>query len=138
MARGIFRVVECWSYDGDMPKIDVVLVSVDGRRVPEKGVLRLNIDTGFSGSILLTRRHYEMFMLGELPESAFRVYRTLTGEIVMRRARATLTLPKVGVELETFVETPRLGEGKLLAGREVINKIPMLLNGPEKTCCYVS
>ncbi|MEX2704801.1 MAG: hypothetical protein Q6352_006025 [Candidatus Freyrarchaeum guaymaensis] len=87
-----FRTVECWNYT-NTPQIEIVLISVDGKRLPEKGGLKVSVDTGFSGYLLLPRRYYRLFQLDELPEQEFRVFKTLIGDIIMRGARAILRIP---------------------------------------------
>ncbi|MHA1263451.1 MAG: hypothetical protein ACTSSA_15495 [Candidatus Freyarchaeota archaeon] len=134
MVGRIFRTVECWNYT-NTPQIEIVLISVDGKRLPEKGGLKVSVDTGFSGYLLLPRRYYRLFQLGELPEQEFRVFKTLMGDIVMRGARAILRIPAADLEFEVIVETPKFGRGKLLIGRKALNELCLLMNGREHAFC---
>jgi len=76
---------------------------------------------------------YEFFMVSELPRSAWRTYRTLVGPIPMRTARAIAVIGDV--KHEVFVETPLYEGGKRLAGRELLNRFILVLDGPLKSAC---
>jgi len=99
----------------------------------EYGYLDIAIDTGFEGSILLPDDVYQFFMVGELPRSMWRVYKTLSGFVTMRVARAIAEI--CGVRFETFVESPLYGGKKALIGREVLNRIAIVLDGLRKELC---
>lgn len=61
----------------------------------------------------------------------WRSYRTLTGTVIMRVARA-----KIGaIEFETFVESPLFGAGELLLGCEVLNKLIIVVDGLGRQAC---
>jgi len=107
------------------------LWNVIGEEFPE--TLRIPVDTGFEGSILLDVESYEFFKVGELPREFWRTYRTLSGRALMRVARAVARLG--AVELETYVEAPAYGLGKRLLGREVLNKLIVVLDGPKRSSC---
>ena len=53
--------------------------------------------------------------------------------MVMRVARAVAIIDKK--KLEIYVETPYFGRGKRLIGREVLNKLRLILDGPNTQCC---
>jgi hypothetical protein len=76
------------------------------------------------------------FMIGELPKRLWKEYRTMTGPLQMRIARAFI---QIGEEapVETLVETPLLGAGKLLVGRAVLRHLPVLLDGPARLSCLM-
>lgn len=99
----------------------------------EFGEVELRIDTGFEGSVMLERDAYEFFAVGELPREAWRLYRTLAGPLPMRVARAFAELGDRRVEV--FVETPLYGGGKRLVGRELLNSLVLVLDGPARTAC---
>ncbi len=131
----IYKSVKCWSYKQNKspyPIIKCTLVNLIGEEIRD---IELPIDTGFSGSILVPRTIFEHFKIAELPPDCRRIYSTLAGEIVMRVARGYVVINDV--KLEVFIETPLFGYGKLLMGREVLNKLSVVLDGPKETCCLV-
>jgi len=129
----VYIPVSCFSYAKgalyEYPTLQVKLFNLLGEELE----LELCIDTGFEGSILLEREAYEFFAVGELPREAWRRYRTLAGYIPMRTARAFAELS--GRRMEVFVETPLYGGGKRLAGRELLNAIVLVLDGPRREAC---
>jgi hypothetical protein len=69
----------------------------------------------------------------ELPQEYFPSYSTLVGTIVMRRAKVRLRVfEKL---LESFIETPVVGLGKLLVGRRVLNSLSLAILGPDLRTC---
>lgn len=42
-----------------------------------------------------------------------------------------------GVEMESFIETPLYGLGKLLLGRRVLSKLDVALLGKKAIACYL-
>jgi len=125
----------CWPHKGRVqPTIAVTLTTIDGQTVVNNE--RMPLDTGFAGAMLLSRDVFTHFEKAELPESESRVYRTLTGPVPMRTARAILTLPfQEGIEI--FVDTPRYGSGKSLVGLLALGKIDLLLHGHESETCVL-
>lgn len=102
-------------------------------RFPETGELLLKVDTGFSGSIIVTGDVFEFLRLPdiEIPEDIRPVYRTLAGALTMRSAAAILEVD--GKQLETDILTPLQGPGRLLVGCRVLKGLELaLLRG--KTC----
>jgi len=97
------------------------------------GYIELHVDTGFEGSIMLKSNNYSFFQVGELPREYWRTYRTLAGVVVMRVSRAIVEVN--GQRFETYVETPLFGQGKNIVGREFINKLVLILDGPRRLCC---
>jgi len=114
----------------EYPTLRVRLFNLAGE---EFGVVELGVDTGFEGSILLEREAYEFFAVGELPREAWRRYRTLAGPLPVRTSRAIAELG--GERVEVLVETPLYGGGKRLAGRELLNMIALVLDGPRREAC---
>jgi len=135
MVGRVYRVKKCLSYEAGVlssyPILEVKLYNLRMEEFPQ--VLKIPIDTGFEGSIMLLDEDYEFFMIGELPREAWRTYRTLVGPITMRVARGFVEIN--GEILETFVESPLAGRGKRLLGREFLNKLTVVLDGPDSLCC---
>jgi predicted aspartyl protease len=136
MAGRFFRTITCYQHESvaDHPYIKIRLSSVARERWPED--LSAPIDTGFSGALMLPSEYYEFFMIGELPRKLWKEYRTMTGPLQMRVARAFI---QVGEEApdETLVETPLLGAGKLLVGRAILKRLAVLLDGPGRLSCLM-
>ena len=131
MAGRLFRTLSCFKYDSGFPKISLKLTNYLGetRRIDFK------VDTGFSGGIMVLKNDYEFFACGELPKSLWRSYLTIMGRVPMRTARAIVQIEEVKAKFETYVETPVYGVGKRLVGREVINQLTLLFDGPKLNCC---
>ncbi|MHC1636993.1 MAG: pepsin/retropepsin-like aspartic protease family protein [Candidatus Nezhaarchaeales archaeon] len=134
----LYRTEDCLKYKtstlSDYPALKVRLYNMMLEEFPEE--LEIPVDTGFEGSLMLTASNYEFFKVGELPQSCWRSYRTLTGIIIMKVARA---IAKIGdKELEIYVEAPHMGVGKRLIGRELLNKLILVLDGPARKCCISS
>lgn len=136
MVGRLYRAINCIKYiEGGRhpaPALEITLINMFGEKILEK--IKLPIDTGYEGSIMLTSDLYQRFLMAELPRILWKNYKTLTGRVVMRVARAIIKLSD-SIELEAFVETPLFGTGKLLLGREILNKLTIILDGnKEKTC----
>ncbi len=135
MARRVYRVSTCMKYVRglltDKPVLKVRMYNVFGEEFPRK--VELVIDTGYEGSIMLNNNYYSFFASAELPREMWRMYRTLTGRVIMRVARALVEVG--GTKLETYVETPLFGLGKNLAGREFLNKLVIVLDGIRRETC---
>ncbi len=141
MARGqhgedCLKTLYCEEYEPGLanprPAIRVHLYTLAGEEV---GEVRLTVDTGYEGSILLPTQLYERFKIAELPASMWRRYMTLTGVVTMRVARAIAEVR--GKRMEVFVETPLYGGWRGLAGREFLNKLRLLLDGPAAKLCIL-
>lgn len=133
MVGRLYKSVRCWKYrDSPIPHpvIKCVLFNLRGEQM---GPVDIPIDTGFSGSLLVPQMVFEHFKMAELPPRYRRTYSTMTGELVMRVARGFMLVDSV--EMEVFVETPLFGAGKLLVGREVLNKLTLTLDGSRRECC---
>ena len=134
MAGRLYRTKHCLDYMesalSPLPILTLNLYNLKGERFPQQ--LKAPVGTGFEGSILLPTDIYKFFQIGELPRSMWRTYKTMAGSITMRVARAIAEIN--GEKLEAFVESPLLG-GKLLIGRELLNKLVIVLDGPRKLCC---
>ncbi len=136
MARRIYRAKNCIKYrESTLSPYPVLRVKLYNVMFESYGELELQIDTGFEGSILLRAEDYEFFQVGELPRDYWRTYRTLSGNIIMRVARALMEVN--GRRYEVYVESPLYGGGKNLIGREVINNLVLVLDGPKNECCLV-
>jgi len=131
MVGRFFRTLKCFEYEGNYPTISLKLTNCLGET---KG-FDFKIDTGYSGGIMVSREDYEFFACGELPRSLWRSYSTIIGIIPMKTARAFVQIDELNTNFEVYVETPVYGVGRRLIGREVINRLILLLNGPEKRSC---
>jgi len=142
MARGKPRtpitcnILECYEYTPGLrlPR-PVLRAKLYNLALEPLGEINLPIDTGFEGSIMVPRNVYDHFLIAELPRSLWRAYKTLTGIVEMRVARALLEV--AGRRLEVYVESPVYGGGRYLVGREVLNKLKILLDGPGKQVCVL-
>ena len=138
MVGQLYRAEACLKYKAstlsEYPVLKIKLYNMMLEEFPEE--LEIPVDTGFEGSLMLTVNDYEFFKVGELPQTYWRSYRTLTGIIVMRVARAIAKIE--GREFEIYVEAPHIGVGKRLMGRELLNKLILVLDGPARKCCISS
>ena len=136
MAGRLFGTVSCYPHDDSTghPRLKIRLLNVVGERWPED--LLVPLDTGFSGALMLPSNTYEFFMSGELPRELWRQYRTMTGPLQMKGARAFIEIEEKP-PAETLVETPLIGKGKLLLGRAILNLLSVLLDGPSNLSCLV-
>lgn len=135
MVGRIYRASECTAHLAakrhPVPSLTLTLYNITGDKVAED--VKIPVDTGYEGPIMLTSELYRFFMKAELPRSLWRSYRTLSGTITMRTARAVIKI--FNQEIETFVETPFFGEGKLLLGREILNKLTIIIDGKREETC---
>jgi predicted aspartyl protease len=135
MARRLFGTVNCYPHDSvaNQPRLRIRLFNVAKEQWPED--LLVPIDTGFSGAVMVPSGSYDFFMIGELPKKLWKDYRTMTGPLQMRVARAFVETEQVSAE--TLVETPLVGAGKLLVGRGILKDLAVLLDGPAKLSCMM-
>jgi len=133
---------QCWPFDrSETPSFPIVGVRLRGPRLeqqlPPGGPLRLKIDTGYAGHIMLSTEVYDMgFQLAEFPEESFGRYRTADGVIEVKRARAIVNIPRLGISMETVVETPRnVRFDRNLAGRDLLKHFRLVLKGPQAESC---
>ena len=133
---------QCWPYDRpETPLFPVVEIRLRGPRVerelPREGMLRLKVDTGYAGHIMLSTELYNTgFQLAEFPEENFGRYRTAGGVIEVKRARAIIYIPELGISMQTVVETPRnLRFDRNLAGRDLLKHFQLVLKGPQTESC---
>ena len=134
MARGQHGGGDCWRYQpGLRLPYPVLRLRLLNAALEEYGEIPLQVDTGYEGPVMLPSNEYEFFMIGELPRSLWRRYRTLTDTVTMRTARAVAVIG--GTRLEVYVESPLYGGGKRLVGREGLNRLRLLLDGPAGETC---
>jgi len=128
--------VNCYPHDrvASQPRLKIQLSNFAEERWEDNTFAP--IDTGFSGAVMLPNESYEFFMVGEHPRSLWKTYRTMTGTLQMRVARAFVET-EGGRMVETVVETPLFGTGKLLLGRAVLSSLSLLLDGPAGVSCLV-
>jgi|YelNatPaOPRAMG01_1025707.scaffolds.fasta_scaffold33530_4 clan AA aspartic protease len=136
MVGRIYRAKKCIDYEKSAlsayPKINLKLLNVRLEEYPS--TLSFVVDTGFEGSILVKNDVYEFFEVGELPRKYWRTYSSMAGLITMKVAKAIVWLGE-NIKIETYVETPLLGTGKMLVGRELLNKVVIILDGARKQAC---
>jgi clan AA aspartic protease len=136
MALELYRVVDCLEYVGPEPRLPVLKVTIREPITRREETLVVPVDTGFAGYLLVPRNLYEKLGTAELPRSEFGVYTTMVGPITLRRARVTLKMGKL--EVESYIETPMHGGGKLLLGRRVLKLVDVALIGRKGLCCGLS
>ena len=132
------KVINCWRYLEDKPPIPSIRIKVHGVKGSLESIFRL--DTGYPGQLLISTDLYERLelYLAELPEKEFGVYRTASGLVEMKRSRALITIPGLGIDMEAIVETPRrILFKRNLVGRELINKLKLLLDGVKGEDCVI-
>ena len=133
MVGRLYKPVSCQAYARGLlhgyPVLRVKLINLLGEAIE----LALPVDTGFEGAVMLDQDTYSFFAVGELPREAWRTYRTLAGPLPVRTARAYVELG--GGRFEALVETPIYGGGKRLLGRELLNKLIVILDGPSNLAC---
>ncbi|MFQ6076246.1 MAG: hypothetical protein ACE5Z5_08960 [Candidatus Bathyarchaeia archaeon] len=133
----------CWRYSSDrtpsMPVTEVVMMTLD-RRISYPiggGVARVEVDTGYDGSILIPDWVYYDILhlhLFETPEVGS--LETPLGETqVLFSARAIIRIPLIETQTEVVMETFE-GCRELLAGRDFINRYKILLDGPKNGACF--
>ncbi|MGB9895631.1 MAG: hypothetical protein ACPLN2_07010 [Thermoproteota archaeon] len=136
MVGRVYRAKECIDYEKSVlnsyPKINLKLLNVRLEEYPS--MLSFALDTGFEGSILVKNDVYEFFEVGELPRKYWRTYSSMAGLITMKVAKAIVWLGEE-TKIETYVETPLIGVGRMLIGRELLNKAVIILDGPRKQAC---
>ena len=138
MAGRIFRTVDCYPHDtpASQPRIKITLYNTAKEPWPHREILA-PIDTGFSGSVMLPEQDYRFFAVSELPRRFWKEYRTMTGPLQMRTARALMRSDTSTSLEETLVEAPVVGMGKLLVGRMILSKCRLLLDGPDQCSCFM-
>lgn len=133
MVGRLYKSIACYGYAKgflhDYPVLKVKLINM----IDESVELELPIDTGFEGAVMLDSDTYSFFAVGELPREAWRVYRTLIGPLPVRTARAIAVID--GLKFEVLVETPAYGGGKQLLGRELLDKLTLVLDAQACVAC---
>jgi len=129
-----------WNYSEarkpPMPVMKITIVTPDGKTSypphPSEDK-EVEVDTGYDGSILVPDYvYYDILHLNlfETPERG--KIETPLGEVEeLYIARASATIPLMNIKIETLIET-FIGCREMIAGRELINKYVLTLNGPEK------
>jgi len=119
-----------------MPVMKITIITIDEKSsyptYPDEEK-EIEVDTGYDGSILVPDYvYYDILHLNmfELPEKG--KIETPFGETEeLYIARAFTIIPLINVKVETLIET-FIGCKEMLAGRELLNKYVLTLNGPEK------
>jgi predicted aspartyl protease len=122
-----------------MPVMKISLKTIDGKAwypTHPETEKEVKVDTGYDGSLLLPDYvYYDILHLNmfELPEKG--KIETPFGETEeLYIARALVIIPLIRVKLEALVET-FTGCKEMLAGRELLNRYILTLNGPQKKLC---
>ncbi|KPV62703.1 MAG: hypothetical protein AOA65_1685 [Candidatus Bathyarchaeota archaeon BA1] len=131
----LFRSIGCEVYIGPEPKIPALKVEARETVFERRKALIVPIDTGFAGYLLAPQDIYIELGTLELPREEFGVYTTLAGPIVLRRAEIKLSIKDE--EIDTYIETPIFGAGKLLLGRRILSELNIALIGKKSLCCYL-
>ncbi len=95
--------------------------------------LIMMVDTGFEGDLLIPYRMYRElgFLKREHPISEFPFIETATGmSAKIRSAPAKLCIGTIAVDIDVWT-MPECGE--VLLGLDVLNRLLLKLNGPERT-----
>lgn len=94
MVGRLYGVINCIDYmEGKKhpaPALEISIYNVAGEKVLEK--IKVPIDTGYEGSIMFSSDLYQHFLTAELPRRLWRTYKTLTGIVTMRVARALIKI----------------------------------------------
>ena len=129
-----------WNYSEarkpPMPVMRVILKTLDGKisypMYPGED-REIGVDTGYDGSVLVPDYvYFDVLHLDrfEMPEKG--EIETPFGEKEeLYLARAFAVFPPMNVKIEALVET-FMGCREMLAGRELLNKYVLTLNGPER------
>ncbi len=94
--------------------------------------LTMIVDTGFEGGILIPTRLYKKLGFGkyEYPASEFPILETAAGMVLkIRSAPAKLCIENLKIDIDVWT-MPDCNE--ILLGLEVLDKLMLNLNGPEK------
>jgi hypothetical protein len=84
---------------------------------------------------MLPDSDYLEFSTAEAPREQFGTYTTMAGPVVMRKARVRIGVGET--ELESFIEIPVHGGGRLLLGRRILNQLDVALMGAQERACLV-
>ncbi|KPV65571.1 MAG: hypothetical protein AOA65_0002 [Candidatus Bathyarchaeota archaeon BA1] len=129
-----------WNYSEvrkpPIPAMKITIVTPDGKisyptHLDEEK--EVEVDTGYDGSILVPDYvYYDILHLNKFETPERGKIETPLGEVEnLYIARAFIMIPLINVKVETLVET-FIGCREMLAGRELLNKHSLTLNGPEK------
>ncbi len=133
MAVVVVRTVRCVGYLPTDPPIPAVKVEVAEPVNGRKKEYVAPVDTGFAGFLMVPQADYSELASMELAREAWGSYSTLAGPILMRRARVKMELQ--GGPVESILETPLHGGGKLLLGRRLLNMLDLALLGGSAQAC---
>lgn len=124
----LLRTLRCLDYGALEPPMPVVVLSVRELTLGRGKDYSAPMDTGFAGYLMLPEQDYDELSTNEVPREQYGEYRTLAGPVVTRRSRVMVGTGSA--ELETFIETPLYGGGRLLLGRRIINQLNVALLRP--------
>ena len=130
---GTLRCVEYGALEPPMPIMRLGVSELTQGRAKEYS---FPMDTGFAGFLMLPEKEYDELSTNEVPRERYGEYKTLAGQVVTRRSRVMVGTGSD--ELESLIETPLQGGGRLLVGRRIIIQLNVALLGPRGLACAVS
>ena len=133
MVGRIYKPIRCWNYVSNHVPYPILKCRIESLTGFEYGPIDIPIDTGYSGSILVPSSVYDIFKVAELPPKYWRKYTTLMGELIMKVSRGYIVIGDI--KMETTIESPLYGYGKFLIGRQILNKLIIVLDGLSKVSC---
>ncbi|RLE72446.1 MAG: hypothetical protein DRJ37_02810 [Thermoprotei archaeon] len=114
------------------PPIPILTLKIYSPRGDKNIVLAFKVDTGFAGGIMLPYDVYTELELTLAEEPYPLIGRFATGSTIkLYRAYTKVELEK-SIKFHVYAySSPYIS--KKLVGRELLNKLKLLLNGPQKT-----
>lgn len=131
----LLRAVGCLQYSGSDPECPVLEVRAKESLFGREKAFTAPIDTGFAGYLLVPKALYAELGTMEVPREDFGVYSTMAGSVTLRRAEVKVIVGDK--ELDTFIETPLHGTGKMLLGRRILSELDLALLGRKHMCCHL-
>jgi len=135
VAVELLRAVGCLQYGGPDPESPVLEVRAKESLLGREKTITAPIDTGFAGYLLVPRDLYAELGTMELPREDFGIYSTMAGSVTLRRAEVKISVGDK--ELDTFIETPLHGTGRMLLGRRILSELDLALLGRNRMCCHL-
>jgi len=131
----LLRALECRQYSGPEPESPVLELRAKESLLGREKTIAVPIDTGFAGYLLVPRDLYAELGTMELPREDFGTYSTMAGSVTLRRAEVKISVGDK--ELDTFIETPLFGTGRMLLGRRILSELDLALLGRKRMCCHL-
>jgi len=131
----LLRPVGCLQYSGSDPESPVLEVRAKEPLFGRERAFSAPVDTAFAGYLLVPKDLYAELGTMELPREDFGVYSTMAGYVTLRRSEVKISV--ADEELDTFIETPLHGTGKILLGRRILSELDLALLGRRRICCHL-